>query len=225
MNKARETDPKILITGGDAVHPGPAGQALMAASLLKAMRFPKEVASVVVDMTGMDGPKAKNCKIMEFRYEDDRIKIIRLDQALPFFPEKADGILKWTPLLEDMNHYGLTVKGLKAGKYDVLLGGKKVAQYSADDLAKGVNLAEAALKAGPIADQVNTVWKAVQAKTNYFHDQIFSIMRSNPKGPDADEKRKEQYDERMAKMPELDQAIRAALMMRPYEMEIVPAGK
>ena len=49
------------------------------------------------------------------------------------------------------------MKGLKAGKYEVRLGGKKVADYTADELAKGVNLAEAALTAGPVADQVKAV--------------------------------------------------------------------
>ena len=28
-----------------------------------------------------------------------------LDAALPFFPPEAIGILKWAPLLEDMNEY------------------------------------------------------------------------------------------------------------------------
>ena len=53
-------------------------------------------------------------------------------------------------------------------------------------MAKGVNLAAAALADGPIADQVKEVVKAVKDKTTYFHDQIFrGIMdgrrpRSNP---------------------------------------------
>ena len=56
-----------------------------------------------------------------------------------------------------MNDYRLKVTGLKAGDYEVRLGGKKVAEYTAEELAKGVNLAAAALKAGPIAEQVKAV--------------------------------------------------------------------
>jgi lysophospholipase L1-like esterase len=219
MEKARETDPKIKITGGDAVHPGPPGQALMAASILKGMHFPREVSSVSIGVGGNDVTDAltKNCKVTDIDIKDG-VRFKRLDKALPFFPEEAKGILKWSPLLTDMNHYGLQVKGLKEGTYEVRFGGKKVAEYSAAELGKGVNLAEAALKTGPVAEQVKAVWKAVQAKTNYFHDEIFRgvVLKDNDQA---------KYEERMKKMPELDEAIRTALTMRPYEVEIVLKSK
>ncbi len=60
-------------------------------------------------------------------------------------------------MLEAANDYGLKVAGLKPGKYEVSLGDKKVAEYSAEELAKGVNLAGPALAAGPVADQVKAV--------------------------------------------------------------------
>src|SRR5205814_1774829 len=116
--------------------------------------------------------------------EDGVVKLRRLDNALPFFPDEAKGILKWAPLLDEMNQYGLQVKGLKPGNYEIRLGGKKVAEHSAEELAKGVNLAEAALKAGPVSEQVKTVWKAVQAKTSYFHDEIFrGVQLAGGKSP------------------------------------------
>jgi lysophospholipase L1-like esterase len=221
MENARKTDPKIRITGGDAVHPGPPGQALMAASILKGMHFPREVSSVSMGVGGKRTSETvtKNCKITDVDTKDG-VRFKRLDQALPFFPEEARSILKWAPLLTDMNHYGLQVKGLKAGTYEIHFGGKKVAEHTAAELEKGVNLAEAALKTGPVAEQVKTVWKAVQAKTNYFHDQIFRGVVLSGKGYD-----RAKYEERMKKMPELDAAIRGALTMRPYEVEIVLANK
>ncbi len=171
MDKARETDPKKLITGGDAVHPGPPGQSLMAASILKGMHFPREVASIALDVASQDAIKATKCKITLIKMAGDSVRITRIDEALPYFPDKARSILKWTPLLTQMNHYGLTVKGLKPGNYAIRIGGTQVAEHSAADLAKGVNLADAVLKAGPIAEQVKAVAKAVNAKTSYFHDQ------------------------------------------------------
>jgi lysophospholipase L1-like esterase len=219
MEKARATDPKIKVTGGDAVHPGPPGQALMAASILKGMHFPREVSSVSIDVSGKGVADAltKNCKVTDVDTKDG-VRFKRLDKAMPYFPEEARSILKWSPLLTEMNNYGLQVKGLKEGTYEVRLGGKKVAEHTAAELAKGVNLAEAALKAGPVAEQVKTVWKAVQAKTNYFHDQIFRgvVLAGNDQT---------KYEERMKKMPELDEAIRTALIMRPYDVEIVAANK
>src|SRR5262249_16422507 len=66
MNKARKTDPKILVTGGDAVHPGEPGQALMAAAILKGMHFPTLVSTVTIDLdAGEGGVKGNNCKITD----------------------------------------------------------------------------------------------------------------------------------------------------------------
>ena len=63
----------------------------------------------------------------------------------------AATILKWSPILEDLNHYGLKVTGLATGQYEVRTGGKKIAAYSADQLAVGVNLAAGALSASSVA--------------------------------------------------------------------------
>ena len=211
IHKAREDGEKGRITGGDAVHPGPAGQALMAASILKAMKFPSQVSAFEIAITDEKVlPKIteKNCKVGIMVIDREVIKVMRKDYALPFFPEQAKSILKFAPLLEEMNQYSLKVSGMKAGKYLVKLGGVKVAEYTDKELAAGVNLAGPALAAGPIADQVKDVVKAVTDKTNYFHDQIFSLMRANKVANNPD------YEARMKKMPDLDAAIRKALEPR-----------
>ena len=135
-----------------------------------------------------------------------------------------------------MNLYCLKVTGLKAGRYEICLGGKKVAEHSAEELSKGVNLAAAALTAGPIADQVQAVWKAVQAKNDYFHNRIFrGVVLANIEIPDFLElklspaqiqaRREAAWEERMAKMPELDEAIQKALVIKPYEVKIALIGQ
>jgi len=217
MNKARKTDPKILVTGGDAVHPGEPGQALMAAAILKGMHFPREVSTVSIDLDAGGKPvvKESNCQVSKAELKKDKVRFHRLDHALPFFPAKAEGILKWSPLLEEMNDYGLQIKGLNAGKYEIKIGGKKVAEHSAEELAKGVNLAAAVLATGPIADQVNKVWKAVVDKNRYFHDQIFRGLILSGKF------NQKVFEERMVKMPDLDTAVRTALAMQPHLVEIV----
>src|SRR5205085_2745633 len=119
-----------------------------------------------------------------------------------------------------LNVYTLKVVGLKSGKYEVKLGDKKVAEYSADELAKGVNLAAAALTVGPIADQVKAVRKAVEDKNRFHHDRIFrGIVLSNATIPDwldikmtpaeIEAKRKAAITERMGKMTEFDAVVHA----------------
>jgi lysophospholipase L1-like esterase len=233
IQKARDAGEKGRITAGDAVHPGPPGQAMMAAAILKALKFPKEVSAVDLTVGGKSiATVNRNCEVTNLKIKDNAVSFQRKDAALPFFPEQAKNILKYTPLLEDMNYYRLMVAGLRAGNYDVKLGGVKVATFTDVELAKGANLAAAALKAGPIADQVKDVVKAVSDKTNYYHDQIYSplvLQRNLAKNPDFKDvaktdiakKRDELIAERMTKMPSYDAAIRKALEPRPHLVEIV----
>lgn len=228
IEKARKNGEKGRITAGDAVHPGPPGQAMMAAAILKGLKFPREVSEVAIEGTKVE---AKKCKVSGFTSTEKGIKFDRTDEALPFFPESAKGILKFTPLLDEMNYYGLKVVALPKGNYDVLLGGKKVGTYSEADLAKGVNLAEAALTAGPVADQVKDVVKAITDKTNYYHGQIYRglILANVAKLPDFKDvgkddiakKRDALVEQRMQKMPEYDAAIRKALEPRQHSVEVV----
>lgn len=236
LDKARGAVEKYeRITAGDAIHPGPPGQALMAASILKGLQFPKLVSSVTIDASAPGIVKTENCKATDVTHEVDGVRFQRHDNALPFFPSEARPILKWTPLLEETNQYLLKVTGLKPGKYAVALNGTKLAEYSAAELAKGVNMADAALQAGPVADQVKAVKAAVEAKNRYHHDRIFrGVVLTQVNIPDwlgspmtraeIEEKRKSAREERLGKMPELDAAVRAALERKPHTVEIKPVA-
>lgn len=163
--------------------------------------------------------------------KDGGVSFSRLDAALPFFPADAASILPWAPILEDLNDYRLKVTGLAAGKYEVRIGGQKVADATAEQLAAGVNLAAGALAAGPIADQVKAVRAAVEAKNRLHHDQIFrGIVLSNvpewvysaiPRN-ELEAKKQAIIEERLAKLPALDAEVAKTLVMKPNTFEIVP---
>jgi lysophospholipase L1-like esterase len=215
---------------GDGVHPGGPGQAVMAAAILKGMHLPSLVSAVEIDASTGKGFKSENCKVTDLSVKEDRVQFDRLDAALPFFPDEAKSIVKWSPIREELNDYRLKVTGLKDGRYSVLLGGKKIADYSADQLAKGVNLTEAALTAGPVADQVKAVVAAVNAKNKFHHDMIFrGVVLWNPPAwlhvKDLQEQKDKALAELEAKMPELDAAVWKALEMKAHRVEIVPAEK
>lgn len=234
MDKARAADPKNRIGGGDAVHPGPAGQTLMAWSILKGMSFPSVVASVDIDVASNTVVKNVNCAIDGLKVDAaGKVEFNQKDNALPFFPAGAQSILQWAPIMDELNDYRLRVTGLKAGQYEIRLGGKKVAEYSNVALNEGVNMASAVLAVGPIADQVGAMWTAVTAKNNYYHTSIFRgliLAGGVPefmgiKAEDVEAKRDAVMKERMAKMPELFAAIKAALVMQAHSVEIVPVVK
>jgi hypothetical protein len=179
--------------------------------------------------------RVRNCTIGFPTRNGDTWTFERTDAALPFFPDEARPILKWAPILEELNQYTLKIAGLKPGRYSVRLGGTAVAEFSSDELGRGVNLADAALKAGPVAEQVKTVKAAVEAKNKYHHDRIFrGVVLSQAQIPDwlglklsaaeIDSRRKAAFEERMARLPELDAAVRKALELRPHTVEVAPVG-
>ena len=232
IDKARAANPRNRIGGGDVVHPGPPGQTLMAAEILKGMSFPSLVAAVEINAASRKVVQNRNCAIEGLQVAaDGTMQFKQKDNALPFFPEgDARNILQWVPILEEMNRYDLKVTGLKAGQYQIRLGGVKVADHSAAELSAGVNLAAAVLKAGPIADQVKAVATAINAKNSYFHDRIFGgvlraggvpeFMEMSPEQVEA--KRTAVFHERMKQMPALFEAIRKTLVMQAHQVEIVP---
>ena len=231
QDKARAENPANRIGGGDAVHPGPPGQALMAWAILKGLGFPRLVSAAEVDAAAGKVATSDNCKIDEVLVKDGGLKFQRLDQALPFFPAEAKSILKWAPILKELNEHGLKVSNLKAGQYDILLDGKKVAQDSDAELAAGVNLAAAVLETGPIAEQVHAAWNALTAKNSFHHDRIFNGFLRNPqnipdwldlKPEEIESKRAAAMQKRMAEYLAMQEAVRQALVPRPYYVEIIP---
>ncbi len=234
LDGARGKGPKYdRITAGDAVHPGPPGQALMAASILKGLSFPSLVSSAEIDAAGGKFVAAKNCTIENVSKKDGGISFSRLDGALPFFPSEALGILPHAPILEELNDYHLKVTGLGRGTYEVRVGGKKIAELTHDQLSAGANLAAGALTDGPIADQVKGVKAAVEAKNRFHHDAIFrGVVLSNVSIPEwlglnltpqeIEAKRQAVLAERLAKLPALDADVARALVMKANTFDIIP---
>ena len=232
LDGARGKGPKYdRITGGDAVHPGPPGQALMAASILKGLSFPSLVSSAEIDAASGKVVAAKNCMVENVAKKDGGLSFSRLDGALPFFPADAVSILPHAPILEELNDYRLKVTGLAPGKYEVRVGGKKIAELTAEQLAAGANLASGALTDGPIADQAKAVRAAVENKNRFHHDMIFrGIVLSNvpewvynvvPR-EELEAKKKTVIEERLAKLPALDAEVAKTLVMKANTFDIVP---
>lgn len=235
LDRARGKGPKYdRITGGDAVHPGPPGQALMAASILKGLSFPSLVSSAEIDAASGKVVSEKNCTIENVSKKEGGVSFSRLDAALPFFPMDAVSIIPHAPILDELNDYRLKVSGLAAGKYEVRIGGKKIAELTAEHLAAGANIAQGALTDGPIADQAKAVRVAVEAKNRFHHDMIFrGIVLSNVSIPEwlgikitpqeIEAKRQSVITERMGKLPALDAEVAKSLAMKANTFEIVPA--
>jgi hypothetical protein len=174
---------------------------------------------------------AENCTVEKIAAKDGGLSFSRLDGALPFFPADAASILPWAPILDELNDYRLKVTGLKPGKYEVRVGGKKIAELTADQLATGANLASGALADGPIAEQVKAVRAAVENKNRFHHDAIFRgiVLSSVPDWvydvvprEQLEAKKQTIIQERLAQLPELDAAVSQTLVLQANTFDIVP---
>ncbi|MBX7257045.1 MAG: SGNH/GDSL hydrolase family protein [Candidatus Hydrogenedentes bacterium] len=131
-------DPKANTFVPDTIHPGPSGQLVMAAALLKGWNANGVVSDVVIDAASGSVTKAENACV--FKFKD--LAWSQKDHALPFpADESMELALKYSDFTDALNRQMLTVRGLQTGKYRLEIDGKAVVELPAEDWAKGVNLA------------------------------------------------------------------------------------
>ena len=208
-DKMELDDPKALKAKpyGDGFHTSPPGGLLMAHAILTQLNAPAVVstATVVADERTTEAPSPVGCKLSDVTKIDGGVSFTRLDDALPL-PIQKDwlAMLPYTNDLKDLNLYGLTVAGLKDGDYDIAIDGVKVAKASAKELAAGVNLGN--VQAGPIFEQGNKVWQAINAKNAMVKDRFFNVVRFNAPDWLADVVKERKPAELAKRMEKIDKA-------------------
>lgn len=163
---------KYVSMQGDPVHPGPNGQLMMAAALLQELGAEAKVSSVTLDAEGKL-VEATGCQVDGIKAEGDKLSFDRLDERLPFpIPDGTIDVLPMLPTIEELSQYQLAVRGLKPGTYQVRIGNEPLnLTFTADDLAKGVNLTRAINAvapnknaSNPLANQGRGILTAVAQK-------------------------------------------------------------
>src|SRR5262249_8014373 len=104
----KRTDKPVSMQG-DPVHPGPPGQLMMAAALLKELVPPPTVSSATLDAAGKL-TDSKGCTIDAIKSEDGKLTFDRLDESLPFpIPDDARAVLALDPTILELSQYTLKV--------------------------------------------------------------------------------------------------------------------
>ncbi len=138
----QKKDPKWTIIGGDRVHPGAPGHLMMAWLFLKAQGAPARVSDVTVDAAAARATKSLNAEVTAVAKRGGGVAFTTLEKSLPYpLDPAAQPALELLPIVKDLNQELLTVTGLAAGRYELRIDGAAVGQYSAAELAAGVNLA------------------------------------------------------------------------------------
>ncbi len=172
---------KTVIPFGDGFHTSSNGGLFMAHAILTGLKAPSLVSHVGIDANAFAvgaGSKVQGCAISKETKADGGVAFDRLDAALPL-PIQNDwvSLLPYVNQLKDLNRYELAVAGLAAGKYSIKIDGVEVATHSAEELAVGVNLGNVAK--GPVYDQAQKVFAAINAKNGIVHQRFRGVVMAN----------------------------------------------
>ena len=183
--------PDYAIAGKDGVHPGWAGQAMMAYAFLKAMGLNGEVARLEVDLkrsriTTSEGHYATSSGAGEFTIESSRYPFCACLPQTKGYPtcgandagrdDTIRSVLQLVPFDQDLNRFMLVVKGAKKKNYRVTWGTESLS-IPGSDLKHGVNLASL-FPSNPFSAAFARVDEAVAAKQAYETAQVKQSFHS-----------------------------------------------
>ncbi|HEX6495731.1 MAG TPA: SGNH/GDSL hydrolase family protein [Acidobacteriaceae bacterium] len=173
----------------DRVHPGEGVHWIMAASILKAWHAPALVSSVTVDAHGAKATDVQNASVTDVKREKKTgtLEWTEIENALPLpFPLSGtdpvtDLALKAGDLETALDQETLTVTGLAAGDYALTIDDQPVANFTADALQHGVNLARMAT---PMLRQSQTLaWETEHR--NQLERNLFTLVAGTEREPEA----------------------------------------
>jgi lysophospholipase L1-like esterase len=169
----------------DRVHPQQGGHWIMAESLLKSWKAPSLVTSVVIDAAAKPTAEATNTNVTELlatkTKSKNEISWRQLDGALPlpFPPSEVDPVLglvlNASDLVAALDQETLRIRSLGPGTYDLLIDGRKIGDFTADQLATGINLATMET---PMLEQSRLVAFDTE-KVNSLESARFAIVNSS----------------------------------------------
>jgi len=171
--------PEFMISGKDGVHPGWAGQTVMAYAFLKALGVDGDIGTFTIDLkknsaTASIGHSSMGGVNGEFAFKSTRYPYCATG------PVDSDGSIRSgmtvVPFNEDLNRLMLVVKGMGSKSYKVTWGAESHT-YTKEQLAKGVNLA-ADFTVNPFSEAFKKVEDAVLAKQSFETKQIKTDFRS-----------------------------------------------
>jgi hypothetical protein len=137
----QKQNPKFTIVGGDRVHPTQPGHMVMAYEFLKAQRLSGTVSRITIDAAAGKAGDLENCTVDKLEVREGEIRFVCLENALPYpVEDKAKPALDLVPFNQEFNQEILMVRGLASGDYALSIDGNDIRNFTAAELADGVNL-------------------------------------------------------------------------------------
>jgi len=140
---ARKKDPNFTMIA-DGVHPGAAGQAVMAAAIVDNMVPHPPVSQTTVQLKeNKFAGTVTNGTITDVAAKGDGVSFSLLENALPWvLPADALAGAKMSSLGHRYGNEKVTVRNLKPGSYELKIDGNVIGKYTDGQLGFGVELEE-----------------------------------------------------------------------------------
>jgi lysophospholipase L1-like esterase len=175
--------PEFMVSGKDGVHPGWAGQVIMAYAFLKGMGLDGNIGTITYDAASRKATATAGHEVLSSA--DGTIKI--RSSKLPFCGGpgdlKNDDVIRaglaLVPFDDELNRFILKIEAPAAASYEVRWG-DTARTYTAEQLKAGINLAKD-FETNPAQPAFKRVWDAVEAKQNYETRQIKTLVHG-PEG-------------------------------------------
>jgi lysophospholipase L1-like esterase len=179
MTQAKAAYGDTYPIAGDGIHPASNGHIVMAYAFLKAMGCDGAIGTITVDLQMGTAKATPEHKVLSVRNGSVEIESSRYPFCFSGAPADANatsGTIKFFPFNKDLNRYILVVKGLNTPKAKITWGSESK-DFSATDLAKGINLAEEFIN-NPFAAKFAEVDKAVRVQQSKEDMLVNMLMRN-----------------------------------------------
>ncbi len=187
IEKAQALDPRLAkFLLPDRVHPEPVAHWVMAEALLKGWNAPALVSAVTIDAQTDKVTGAKNATVEKVERENGAVRWTETENALPlaFIQDNAIQalLLEVSDIQQQLNQEPLRVTGLDAGEYKLTIDKSVIGTFAAEELAKGINLAEYAT---PMRAQSQRVGRLVRDRDEAHYIHLRMAIRKADTGTQA----------------------------------------
>ena len=177
--KEQEKDSTFTFCRIDRIHPDNDGQMVMAYLFLKAQGLAgNEVSSVSIDAHRSSITARKNCKVSKLKKNGSNLTFDYLAEALPYPLDSVSrsgwgskrsqrDAMQLVPFMEEFNQERFQVTNLEKGTYRLTIDNQFIDDFSAEQLADGINL----------ADNPNTPQYQQAMKIMYLNEERFEVEK------------------------------------------------
>ncbi len=222
LERARRLDPvlaqKIV---PDRIHPSPGGHLWMAEALLKSWDAPAIVTAVEINAAQSRVSRAENTRVTGLK-AGRSLSWTQMDNALPLPINLKDPLvllaLHSSDFIQVLDQETLQVGGLSGSKYALKIDGEHVGDFTAGELARGINLATLET---PMLQQAELVHNLTHEHNRLHFDRWRDIQVPLTNERFSEISQAERALDRLEQKLIVEQ--RAAAQPKPHRYELFPA--